>query len=497
MNRIFGTESEYALVYRPRESGSQSAPHVEKLLDHQERISALLLSAMGTLGVPAAGEFLGNGGRLYGDRGGHPEYATPECRSVSELVAHEIAGDRLVRDLTEIVNTRQESLRLHIYKNNVDFHGHTYGGHENYLVTPQGLSAISRLLPFLVTRQIYAGSGKVMTVRQDGEFGFQIGQRADFFDCTYSDRTSGVRGIINIRKREITRSDQSRRLHLIIGDSNMSPYAIGLKIGTLALMLRVLEAGGPNDDLELDAPAAALKAISRDIHANVAARRHGRHITCSAIEIQSICLENALQFYAANPPDPEETAWLRHWEHVLCGLRQLKIRQPEMVLERDPADLRRKIDWILKLWLLDRSRSKGADESRLKTLDIVYHDLNPATGAFERCLSLDMVERLISETDIGNARIDPPQGTRARLRGMIVKTAFGKNVTVDVENWERIRVRARLDSREAKHCFHRFKRDVNRMDICLDDPFMAEHPKIMEDLKNFIAKSGEYNVVEC
>jgi hypothetical protein len=488
--RIFGTESEYAPVYHLQGECAAKKSYPENLLDHQKQIAAHLMAAAGPMGIPMAGEFMGNGGRLYVDRGGHPEYATPECRSVADLVTHEIAGDRLIQALAETMRVPDGPMRLHLYKNNVDLYGHTYGGHENYLVAPQGMDAISRLIPFLVTRQIYTGAGKAMTSDRDGAFGFQISQRADFFDCTYSDRTSEVRGIINIRKREITRMDQSRRLHLIIGDSNMAQYTMGLKIGTMMLMLPLLEQGALDADFELDSPAQAFKAVSRDLHVKLKGRRHGHRVAYTALEIQSICLEKALQFYAADPPGPPEAQWLDMWAHVLQGFQDLKVRLPEMALEADGADLKRKIDWILKLWLLDRSRSKGADEHQLKKLDLKYHDLNPTTGLYAHCLALDLVDRLIPEDDIAKARWESPRDTRARLRGMVVQQTFGKNLAVEVENWERIRVRARNSDPGARHCFNQVQCEINSLGISLEDPFRADDPQAMEALQRFIERWG-------
>lgn len=493
--RIFGTECEYAPVLHGTGRRIPTKRYAENPDDHQKQIAARLMAGAGTLGIPMAGEFLGNGGRLYVDRGGHPEYATPECRSIADLVAYEIAGDRLVRELAETLNAkegyaRDGACRLHLYKNNVDFYGHTYGGHENYLITPQALNDIARLLPFLVTRQIFTGAGKAMTFPRDGAFGFQISQRADFFDCTFSDRTSEVRGIINIRKREISRMDQNRRLHLIVGDSNMAQYAIGLKIGTMVLMLRLLEAGALDTDFELLSPAGALKAVSRDLQAKIGVRHQGRCTDYTALEIQSRCLEKALRYYAVHAPGAEEAQWLQNWERILSGLPDLKICQSAMAVERDGAELRRKIDWILKLWLLDRSRSKGADEKQLKKLDLTYHDLDPATGLYERCLALDLVDRMIPERGIETARSAPPQNTRARLRGLVVQKTFGKKVDVQVEDWERIRIRARMDDSGARHSFHRLRSEVNSMGIRLEDPFRAQDPQTMGQLKAFMDKWG-------
>jgi proteasome accessory factor A len=488
--RIVGTESEYASVchgagdVRPLEpgTGDSTAP--------QEQIAARLMACRKALGIPMAGEFLGNGGRLYLDRGGHPEYATPECRRVADLVAHEIAGDRLVRELADVLNSQDRTHQVHVYKNNVDFYGHTYGGHENYLITPKGLDDIARLLPFLVTRQIYTGAGKAMLTARDGAFGFQISQRADFFDCTYSDRTSDVRGIINIRKREITRGDQNRRLHLIIGDSNLAHYSIGLKIGTSLLMLSLLEADALDPDLELLSPAPALKAVSRDLNAKIAVRRRGRRGNYSALEIQSLCLDKALRFFAVHAPGAEEVLWLRAWEETLEGLTELKVDQANMAIEQDGADLKRRIDWVLKLWLLDRGRSKGADERQLKKLDLKYHDLDPKTGLYERCLALDLVDRLVSEAVIQEARCQPPGDTRAQMRGRVVQQAFSKKVDVDVENWARMRVKVRVDEPGARHFFKQVKQERNSLTIDLEDPFQARDPEAFENLRQFIEKWG-------
>lgn len=488
--RIFGTECEYAPVYhRPTHCLKEQLCR-EDLLDHMKTTAARMMDAAKMLQLPMAGQFLGNGGRLYVDRGGHPEYATPECKSVEDLITHELAGDRLVRDLADVMNGGQGTIRLHVYKNNVDSFGHTYGGHENYLISARGMETISRLIPFLVTRQIYAGAGKFMTGIQNGGRGYQISQRADFFDRTYSDRTSEVRGIINIRKREITRADQDRRLHLIIGDSNMAQYTMGLKIGTLLPMLRLLEEGALSEDLELVFPAAALKAVSRDLHAGLKVHYRGRDAVFTALEIQSMCLEKALEFYAAHPPNTDEDRWLEMWSQVLQGLQGLEVRLPDAAIEKDDADLKRKIDWVLKLWLLDRGRSKGADEDQLKSLDFRYHDLNPVSGLYEKCLTLDMVDRLIPEKAIAEARRQPPADTRACLRGRVVQQTFAENVAVEIENWERIRIRARQVDPEARHCFNRIKCAMNSMEIRLEDPFRANDPQVLSELREFIRRWG-------
>jgi proteasome accessory factor A len=277
---------------------------------------------------------------------------------------------------------------------------------------------------------------------------------------------------------------------MIIGDSNMSQFAIGLKIGTLAIMLRLLEAGVLDPDFTLDAPVKALKAVSRDPKAMLKTRHNGRWVEYTALDIQSICLEKALAFYAANHPGPEEAQWLGAWEQILEGLAGLEVCLDKVALESDPADLKRRIDWILKLWLLDRSRSKGAGQRQLKKLDFNYHDLDPATGLYERCLGLDLADRLIPETEIGRARTVPPQDTRAHLRGMVVQHAFGKNVAVEIENWEHIRIRAQNTDAQARHCFNRVKRELNSLGIGLEDPFRSDDTQTMENFRGFLEKWG-------
>lgn len=453
-------------------------------------MAAGLIEGLQGCQYPRAGEFLGNGGRLYLDRGGHPEYATPECRTVKDLVAHEKAGDVLIQALVEKVRSQQPHNRLHVYKNNVDSYGHTYGGHENYLVTSLAMKHLDRLVPFLVTRQIYTGTGKVMTTPVGGLPAFQISQRADFFNATFSDRTSETRGIINVRKREIARPGENQRLHLIVGDSNMSQPALALKIGTTALILRLLEEEALGEVLALGAPAQAIKAISRSLKAPVAIRRQGRTLQFTALEVQSLYLEKALRFCARPGTDPEEIRWLGLWEYVLKALKFLEISQSEMLLINDPGELKRKIDWVLKLWLLSRSRSKGADDRQLKLLDLIYHDLDPASGLFERCQALGLVDRLVDEERIRQARRQPPADTRARLRGLIIQKAFHQNVDVQVESWESIQVRAHHRRAGINHPFRNLTTAMNKLGIRLDDPFQGENPQALEELEKFILAWG-------
>jgi proteasome accessory factor A len=483
--RVFGTECEYAPVYHGGPAISLSAHPVEPELGPHGNLAEILFSGIGAKDYPRAGEFLGNGGRLYVDRGGHPEYATPECASVKELVIHEKAGDRIIQELAQATWNGSGPRKLHVYKNNVDCYGHTYGHHENYLITAEAMATCQRLIPFLVTRQIYTGAGKVYRQPDTGRLGFQISQRADFFNRTISDRTAEIRGILNPRKREIVDHGENRRLHLIVGDTNMSQWSLGLKLGTTVMMLRLLEEGGLEEDLSLVNPVTALKKFSRSSGAKVRALHQGRIVDYSALEIQSLFLEKALRFYDANGGDAETTELLSLWEQTLDGLKQLKVSLEDIRFEEDPGNLGRKIDWVLKLWLLNRSRVRKVDERRLRYLDMKYHDLDPASGLYERCSALGMVDEWVSEAQILQARYHAPRDTRAHLRGAVIQATLNKNVDVKIENWETIRVMSRQHTMGA-HPFNRLRSQLHHLEIPLADPFLADDPRMMESLNKFL-----------
>jgi proteasome accessory factor A len=485
--RVFGTECEYAPVYHGRITQPPSSLDEAVILEYHHHLACALRCGLDGRTFARSGEFMGNGGRLYMDRGGHPEFATAECRTVTDLLAHEKAGDRIIQRLAEAIRCHHN---LHIYKNNVDAEGHSYGGHENYLIAAKGMDAIDRLIPFLSTRQIFAGSGKIDLKAPDGSIRFQISQRADFIDQTYSDRTNQVRGIINIRKREITDAGQNQRLHLIVGDSNLCEVAIALKVATTALMLRLLEETDLCDAPVLDAAPAALKATSRDLTATLGVLVKGRRVHWTALEIQQWYLEKALGFYTKNNGGDEASRWLALWQDTLKGLAELKVDLQGFALESDPADLKRKIDWVLKLWLLERARAKGADRLRLRLMDMTYHDLDRQSGLFERCQALDLVDRLVDEEQIERAQFDPPKDTRARLRGLVIQATLDKNVDVLVENWETIHVRARQKQPGAHHFFRHVKGGFNSLTIRVADPLQSQDPGMLEELERFIETWG-------
>ena len=489
--RVFGTECEYALFCGSEHGKAKANWDDEPLLEYLTGTTSFLVASLKARGLPFAGEFLGNGGRFYIDRGAHPEYATPECACVRDVVAHEKAGDRIVQELVDLAGSLMAEAgkpgKLLLFKNNVDSFGTTYGNHENYLVAPRAMENISAIIPFLVTRQIFSGAGKVSANGTEGESPYQVTQRADFIDRVFSDRTSGNRGIINLRKREIPRQGQGRRLHVLLGDSNMSEYALGLRVGTTALVLRLLEEDALDDMPVLASSVEALKDVSRLFDCPIELEnREGRY---NALDIQTMYLEKVHKFFGHHEPSCGDEEILSLWGHTLAGLRKLQISDVNWELEDDPADLRRRIDWILKLWLINRvKQKKGFDwrDRRLRLLDVRYHDLHPDSGIFQRCIALHLADQMVDEEEIRKAQIEPPKDTRAWTRGRIVQCAEGKNVEVIIKNWERINIVARPKGPSSTHPFDRHRRMVNRLEIKLDDPFMTNDASVLEKVRDFV-----------
>lgn len=485
--RIFGTESEYALVFQPQGQKGLAWLDDEAFLEHLKGMTPLLLQALKGQDIAQAGEFLGNGGRFYIDRGGHPEYATPECRSIRDLIIHEKAGDSLAQALVEsargLLPQDGRTGSLHLFKNNVDAFGNSYGAHENYLVAPGVQERFPAILPFFVTRQIFAGAGKVTR----DEPHYQMSQRADFIDRVFSDRTRKVRGIINTRKREIPQRGQNFRLHLIFGDANLSEYALRLKLGTTALALRLLEEGALDDFPTLPHPVQAMKKISRRLDAPL--RLEGRGGSHTALDIQRLYLDKAQQFFSSRQLQPEEQETLRLWAATLESLGALRVSWPAGILEDDPTELRRKLDWVLKLWLLNRAGQRhnfGWLDPRARLLDMKYHDLDTETGLFGRCQRLGFIDRLVGDDEIRRGRTVAPRDTRAQLRGLIIGAARGKELEVVIEDWEKIYLTTDWQARGNVHFFDRTRRLVNRLKIRLEDPFRAEAPEILESVQAFM-----------
>ncbi len=405
--RIYGLENEYGVTCTLRGQRRLSPDEVARYLFRR-------VVSWGR----SSNVFLANGARLYLDVGSHPEYATPECDSLADLVAHDKAGEWILEQLLESAEQRlaEEGIRgdIYLFRNNTDSAGNSYGCHENYLTSRHDdLTHYTEvLIPFLVSRQIYAGAGKVLQTARGAQY--SLAQRAEHIWEGVSSATTRSRPIINTRDEPHADSDRYRRLHVIVGDSNMSEYATFLKVGAASLILRMLE--DPSvvlRDMTLENPIRAIREISHDITCTRRVRlANGRE--ASALEIQSEYLNRALRYAENHDLNPQEKQALGMWEHVMSGL------------ERDPLSLDREVDWVTKHNLIERYRAKydlPLSHPRIALLDLQYHDISRKRSVFYKLQGAGLVERVVTDAAIAEAVDTPPQTTRARLRGEFIRRA--------------------------------------------------------------------------
>ena len=415
--RIFGLENEYGVTCTLRGQRRLSPDEVARYLFRR-------VVSWGR----SSNVFLANGARLYLDVGSHPEYATPECDSIYDLVVHDKAGERILEQLLASAEQRlrEEGIRgvIYLFKNNTDSAGNSYGCHENYLTSRRDDFShyVDVLIPFLVSRQIYAGAGKVLQTARGAMF--CISQRAEHIWEGVSSATTRSRPIINTRDEPHADAERYRRLHVIVGDSNMSEYATFLKVGAASIILRMLEEPSVViRDMTLENPIRAIREISHDLTCTRRVRlANGRE--ASALEIQSEYLNRAMRFADTRGLPPLEQQALDMWEHVLTGL------------EKDPFSLDREVDWVIKHNLVEAYRERHdlpLAHPRVALLDLQYHDVNRSRGLFYKMQQKGMVDRVATDADINHAVEHPPQTTRARLRGEFIKKAKEKkrDYTVD------------------------------------------------------------------
>jgi Pup amidohydrolase len=361
---------------------------------------------------------LSNGARFYNDHA-HPEYSTPECTTLRQIVAQDKAGERILAECARRRNQKLPSgYEVQLYKNNTDFSGHSYGCHDNYLMSRDIAwdQIVAGILPFLVTRQIFAGAGKMGVEAESGQSEpgvYQISQRADFFSVVVSIDTMNRRPLINTRDEPHVDASRYRRFHVILGDSNMSEWATAMKIGTTALVLDLIERGEA-PQLEIAQPVDANKSISRDqTYDWIIELKDGRKI--SAIDVQRIYLR------AVGRMDPlrsgaraseEERAWiLCEWENVLNDL------------ERDVMSARDRVDWAAKKFLLDALQEEEKlswSDPWLQSIDLEYHNLDLDRGLYYELLRKGLMRRVTTEDEIKAAIFNPPETTRAFFRGRAV-----------------------------------------------------------------------------
>ena len=415
--RIYGIETEYGITCTLRGQRRLTPDEVARYMFRK-------VVSWGR----SSNVFLENGARLYLDVGSHPEYATPECDSIYDAVVHDKAGERWIESLTQSAEERlrDEGIRgtVYLFKNNTDSAGNSYGCHENYLTGREdNQAAINQvLIPFLVSRQVIAGAGRI-TQTARGPL-YSISQRADHIWESMSSATTRSRPIINTRDEPHADAEHFRRLHVIVGDSNMSEYTTFLKLGSTACLLRMMEEPSVVlRDLSLENPIRAIREISHDMTCRRTVRLvNGRDV--SALDIQRECLDRALLF-ADKQGFPEfEMRALQMWEHCVTGL------------ERDPLSLNREIDWVIKYHLIEAYRSRhglSLGDAQAQLVDLQYHDVSRTRGLYYKLEKKSLVDRLCSDEDIDKAVDEPPSTTRARLRGEFIKRAKARkrDFTVD------------------------------------------------------------------
>ncbi|HST48919.1 Pup--protein ligase [Jatrophihabitans sp.] len=415
--RIFGIENEYGVTCT-FEGQRRLSP---------DEVARYLFRRVVSWGR-SSNVFLRNGARLYLDVGSHPEYATPECDSLLSLVTHDKAGERILEglliDAEKRLNDEGIAGDIYLFKNNTDSAGNSYGCHENYLVARHG--EFSRmadvLIPFLVTRQLICGAGKVLQTPRGAVY--CLSQRAEHIWEGVSSATTRSRPIINTRDEPHADAERYRRLHVIVGDSNMNESTTLLKVGSADLVLRMMEQGITFKDLTLENPIRAIREISHDLTGSRQIKLASGRLA-SAAEIQREYYEKARTFVDATGSDPVTEQVLDLWGRTL-----------KAVESGDLSLIDREIDWATKFQLLERYRARydlPLSSPRIAQLDLTYHDIRRDRGLYYLLAGRGAVTRVTSDLAVFQAKSVPPQTTRAKLRGEFIKRAqeTRRDFTVD------------------------------------------------------------------
>lgn len=370
---------------------------------------------------------LTNGARFYVDHA-HPEYSTPECRSLLDLVTHDSAGIVILQKAMAAAEALMpEEREFLVHKNNSDGKGNSYGCHENYLMSRSVpfRKIAETLIPFFVTRQIFAGAGKVGSEHGAPEANYQISQRADFFEEEVGLETTLKRPIINTRDESHADPERYRRLHVIVGDANMCEMPTFLKVGTTALVLDLIEDDFIGKDLSLESPVVALRDVSHDISCKTLLRRMDGS-TVTPIQVQWDYFELAKKWSEDQDHSSERDDLMANWERVLSQL------------EEDPMLLSEDLDWVAKYRLLEGYRARhGLDwgDPKVRLIDLQYHDLRPDKGLYFKMLKQGQIRRITSEDQVTRAVKEPPEDTRAYFRGRCIER-FASSISS--ANWDSI-----------------------------------------------------------
>jgi proteasome accessory factor A len=482
--RIFGIETEFGcLVHDPAVGTPEQV--VNRVKNHvflQQRLGLIDLHARDYTFEPArAGGFLVNGGRLYIDAvGDHEEYATAECSSLFDLASHERAGHRILQDALRELGL-DEVVSFH--NNSVDhFGGHTFGCHENYLARLNEdffRDAVAYLLPFLVTRQLFAGVGRVgghrlnrtdfrnnimrmsehevdyiwvhnfYGVEIDRGIDFQLSQRADHILKTVASKVRFNRAIINPKWDSYYSFSDLHRLHMLFGEANMSEWATAMKVGTTCLVLDLIEEGLVPTDVRLADPIETLKKVSRDSTWRWPVTLAGGK-SIPAVDLQRVYLEAAQRHLAGRDT---QTDWvLAEWDYALTGL------------ETNPMLLDDRVDWVAKRKLLEMYRqSEGLDwnDDMMHSLDLEYHNINPDRGLYYGLVEAGQIKRVLDDAQVDRARSEPPPDTRASARGRVVRRLLDTQAKRYVIDWDSVYL-DRDRYLALQNPFHDYRKEADR-----------------------------------
>ena len=476
-NRIYGIETEYGLLIKDPDFKFDPMQAAIKIKDHifkSSRLGVLDQHYRANDEPPGNGGFLLNAGRIYLDMG-HLEYASPECFTLTDLVTYDRAGDEIIQDAVEELGWKDS---IGIIKNNVDLETNaTFGCHENYLVG-RGFPFDERenlklLSAFLVTRQIYCGAGRIGACNPhpfrdwesnfidnlETKVNFQISQRADHIPNEFYRWVQYNRAIVNTRDEPLADPSKYRRIHLLVGDSNISEYATAMKMGTTTLMLELMEQGIANSDWILAESVEAMRTISRDQEFRwEVTLRNGRHTT--ALELQMDMMNTAKKHLAGMN---RETDWIiQEWNSVLDDLS----KGPEVLVGR--------VDWATKFWMLSEFRKEENldwHDSWLKSLDLEYHNINKDSGLYWGLEDTGEILRKTNDGAIEYAKTTPPRGTRADGRGELVKTLVDmKSKSLYLIDW----------------IGFRFGR--NEEPFLMLDPFVS----YKQEIRNYLQNTGQH-----
>ena len=402
--------------------------------------------------------FLPNGGRLYLDVGSHPEYATAECDNLSDLIKQDQAGDRIVEELAVSAEIRlnAEGIKgqIHLFKNNMDAAGNSYGCHENFSVSrKKNFEEVTEsIIPFLITRQIFCGAGKWISSSKGANY--QISQRAEHMWESVSSATTRSRPIINTRDEPHADPDEYRRLHIIVGDSNMSETTTVLKVATTELMLRAAELGLLKDKFTIENPIKTIREVSNDLKFRNSFR------LSSGREITALQMQNEMFDIVLSMPGLDEILEKPFYRYALNLWR----RSLDALESEDYSLVDMELDWMIKRKFMNSYKEKhqlNDMDSRLILLDISYHNIRKDRGLFYILEKSGMAKTLITNNDVNSAMENPPQTTRAALRGRFIKVAQEKKRDFTVD-WVNLKINDQQQSSIA--CKDPFKNIDERVD---------------------------------